>query len=435
MRGAEREFLPAALEIERTPPPIAARLLLWALALGVTAALAWACIGRVDVVGIAPGQVVVVGRTKTVQAPEHAVVAAIRVGEGQRVDAGQVLVEFDDTAASADGARLAAEVASLASDRVRLRGLVALAGGRRDAPGTGDALSGHSRGRYAQQRLEYRAALAGIDAELRAARASRASLDARIAQLAATLPLVAEEAEAHRQLMGRGVVPRVRWLAIERERITVRQQLAAQRAERAAQAAHIDTLRERRRLLAAQYATRWAAELAGVETRLAGAREEAAKAARRIALSTLVAPIAGRVQQLAMHTEGGVVTAAQPLLRIVPDDAVVEVEARVLNRDIGFVREGQRVVVKVDSFNFTRYGTLGGRLARLSRDAVADEALGPCYLAHIALDSPLLTVDGSKVGLSPGMQVTAEFRLGRRRVIDFLLSPLVRYRAEAARER
>ncbi len=235
--------------------------------------------------------------------------------------------------------------------------------------------------------------------------------------------------------MGRGVVPRVRWLAVERERITVRQQLAAQREERVAQAANIDALQERRRLLAAQYAARWTAELAEVETRLAGLREEAAKAVRRVELATLSAPIAGRVQQLAVHTEGGVVTAAQPLLRIVPDDAMLEVEARVLNRDIGFVREGQHAVIKVDAYDFTRYGTLGGRLASLAREAVADEALGPCYLAHIVLDSPLLTVDGRRVRLSPGMQVTAEFKFGRRRVIEFLLSPLVRYREESARER
>ena len=430
MHGAATEFLPAALEVEHTPPPAAARLLLWTLVLGVVAALAWACVGQVDVVSVAPGRVVVVGHTKTVQAPAHAVIAAIRVEEGQRVEAGQVLVEFDRTAASADRARLAAEVAALASDRLRLRDLVALAQGRDERPGAGGA----ARGRYAQQRREYLAALAGVAAELRAARATRASLDARIEQLAATLPLVAEEAEAHRQLVGRGVVPRVRWLAVERERITVRQQLAAQREERAAQAAHLDTLRARRRQLDAQYAARWATELAEVETRLASLREEAAKAAHRLELSTLVAPIAGRVQQLAIHTAGGVVTAAEALLRIVPDDAALEVEARVLNRDVGFVREGQPAVVKVDAFNFTRYGTLAGRLVRLSRDAMADEALGPCYLARVALDSPWLRVDGRARSLAPGMQVSVEFSLGRRRVIDFLLSPLVRYREESARE-
>jgi hemolysin D len=435
MRGVEREFLPAALEIERTPPPFAARLLLWTLVLGVVGALVWAIVGEVDVVGIAPGRIVVVGHTKTVQAPEHAVVAAIRVTEGQHVDAGQVLVEFDRTAAGADRARLAADLAALETDRARLLSLVALARGERDVTPVGDLWTGPARRRFEQQRAEYRAALAGIDAELRAARASHAGLAARIDQLAGTLPLVAEEAEAHRQLMGRGIVPRVRWLAVERERITVRQQLAALREERAAQAANIDALLERQRLLAAQYAARWAEELADVDTRLAGLREELAKAVRRLELATLSAPIAGRVQQLAVHTEGGVVTTAQPLLRIVPDDAMLEVEARVLDRDIGFVREGQRAVIKVDSFDFTRYGTLGGRLARLAREAVADEALGSCYLAHIVLDSALFTVDGRQVGLSPGMQVTAEFKFGRRRVIEFLLSPLVRYRQESARER
>lgn len=407
-----------------------ARALLWALALCVFSALAWACIGEVDVVAVAPGRVVAVGHTKTVQAPEAAVVRAIRVADGDAVRAGQVLVELDATAPRAELARLADERLQLAADAARLRALLAAS---RDVPAPPRDES--VRRRYARERREYLAALAGLDAERREAASAVVASAARVAELAAGLPLVTEEAEAHRQLMDRGVVPRVHWLAVERERIAVAQRLAAARAERDGHAAHSQVLAARRARLVAEYGARWAAELAATGLRLAAVDEASAKAARRLQLATVVAPVAGRVQQLALHGAGAVVAAAQPLLRVVPDAAAVEIEVLVANRDIGFVREGQRVAVKVDTFDFTRYGTLTGRVASLSRDAVDDERRGLSFAARVALEADALDADGQRLTLGPGMLVSAEFALGRRRIVEFLLSPLVRRGLESGRER
>lgn len=409
-----------------------ARALLWALALCVLSAVAWACLGEVDVVAVAPGRVVAVGHTKTVQAPEAAVVRAIRVADGDAVRAGQVLVELDATAPRAELARLADERLQLAADTARLRALLAAAHDVHDAPAPPRDES--VRRRYARERREYLAALAGLDAERREAGSAVAASAARVAELAGGLPLVTEEAEAHRQLMNRGVVPRVHWLAVERERIAVAQRLAAARAERDGHAARSQALAARRARLVAEYGARWTAELAAAGLRLAAVDEAAAKAARRLELATVVAPVAGRVQQLALHGAGAVVAAAQPLLRVVPDAAAVEIEVLVANRDIGFVREGQRVAVKVDTFDFTRYGTLTGRVASLSRDAVDDERHGPSFAARVALEADALDADGQRLTLGPGMLVSAEFALGRRRIVEFLLSPLVRRGLESGRE-
>jgi len=199
--------------------------------------------------------------------------------------------------------------------------------------------------------------------------------------------------------------------------------------------AGLESLARRRAVTAAQYRGRWLSELAEVETRLGAYAEEIAKAERRLALQRLTAPVAGTVQQLAVHTVGGVVTEAQPLMLIVPDDSPIEVEAMVLNKDIGFVHAGKEAIVKVETFNFTKYGYLDGAVTRVSRDAVMDPERGLYYLAHIALDEATMTVDGRAVPLEPGMAVTVEVRMGRRRVIEFLLSPLLRYRDESGRER
>lgn len=440
-RRPELEFLPAALEIEQTPPLPAARWLLWGIVLCALAAALWSVYGKVDIVGVAPSRVVSTGRSKLVQPHVAAVIARLHVREGQRVAAGELLVELDATVARAEAERLRAECASLALDAERLAQLIAAT--QRAAPASalrfasGD--SSTARARAAQQfdfqLAEYRAALASLDEERREKQAARAALRARVTQLARTLPLVTESAEAHRKLTAKGVVPRVQWLDVERERITTVQELAARRDESRALTAALDALAERRAATAAQYRARWAAEREELVRRLASCREARANNERALALSRLTAPVAGTVQQLAVHTEGGVVSPAQPLMLIAPIAAPLEVEARIAQRDIGFARIGQRAVVKFEAFDYTRYGYLSGRVVRLSNDAVDDADQEPFFLAQIALDGIRLRGKGGSLEIEPGMRATVELAMGRRRIVEFLLSPLLRYRDESARER
>ncbi len=432
----ELEFLPASLEIEETPPLPLARAMLWSIVLFLFIAIAWACIGKVDIVGVAPGKIVPSGRTKTVQPLENSVVAAIHVSEGQHVDAGDVLIELDPTTPTADKARLGKERVSLELDRLRLTKLLEIIrGGEPETLRGTDLKSVPTTARLLQQLAEYRAAIAGIDEDRREKGSERDAVDARVTQLKSTLPLITEEAEAHKKLMATGVVPRVKWLAVERERIAIQQELAAQQEQRKVLNASLESLSERRKVTDAQYQSRWMAELTETETKLSSYVEEIAKAERRLALTTLIAPVSGTVQQLVVHTEGGVVTEAQPLMVIVPDDSPIEVEAMVPNKDIGFVHEGQAAIVKIETFNFTKYGYIDGTVSKVSRDAVMDKDKGLYYLANIALEKTAIAIDGHDVSIEPGMAVTVEVKMGKRRVIEFLLSPLLRYRQESWRER
>jgi len=149
----------------------------------------------------------------------------------------------------------------------------------------------------------------------------------------------------------------------------------------------------------------------------------------------LRAPVEGTVQQLAIHTVGGVVTPAQALMAIVPSEELLEVEATVLNKDIGFVRPGQRATVKVESFPYTRYGYLEGIVETVSHDAAQDENLGLIFPARVKLQNASLVIDGVKVMLTPGMSLSVEIKTGKRRVIDYLLSPLQEHTTEAFKER
>jgi hemolysin D len=163
--------------------------------------------------------------------------------------------------------------------------------------------------------------------------------------------------------------------------------------------------------------------------------QELSKAQSRQRLMQVRAPIDGTVQQLAVNTIGGVVTPAQALMLLVPNQLRLEVDARLDNKDIGFVKAGQTVEVKIDTFPYTRYGVLRATVLHVSHDAVGDEKQGLTYLARIQLEQSQIQVDEKMVPLVPGMAVAAEIKTGRRRVLDYFLSPLLQYQHESFRER
>ena len=152
-------------------------------------------------------------------------------------------------------------------------------------------------------------------------------------------------------------------------------------------------------------------------------------------LLKLVAPVDGVVQQLTVHTVGGVVAAAQPLMQIVPIEKAVEVEATLDNKDIGFVREGQTAQVKVDAFEYTKYGTVQATVAHVSRDAVPDDKKGLQYTSRIVLERGMMDIDGRNVALTPGMAVNVDIKTGDRRILEYFLSPLLQHEHESLHER
>jgi len=207
---------------------------------------------------------------------------------------------------------------------------------------------------------------------------------------------------------------------------------------------------------AAEYQRTLLDELAKAEQKAAGLAQDVIKAEQRTKLQYLTAPVDGVVQQLAIHTIGGVVTPAQALAVIVPQDSHLEVEAMVPNRDIGFVEAGQEAAIKIDTFSFTRYGLLHGKVLNISQDAIArdkpqDKSTGKSpgveqassepkgqelvYAARVSLDRTQMQVENKLVNLSPGMAVTVEIKTGSRMILSYLLSPLLRYQQETLRER
>jgi hemolysin D len=439
----EREFLPATLELLDTPPSPAPRVLLWALIAFFVLALTWSIFGHIDVVAIAHGKVIASGQSKVVQPIETATVKRIYVADGQRVKAGDLLVELDATAASAEAtqAREGFQDALLAAARTQAL-LVAIARAtppqfpqRPDFKTIDPIRIQKERTLLASQYAEYAAHVAAQNAELAKQEAELRATEELVAKDELTVPMARQRAEDYKKLSDQNYVSRHGFLEREQARIEAESDLAYQRAKRVELIQGIRETRQQREAYMAEYRRQSNETLSQAEAKLVSVAEDVKRTENKQQLMRLTTPVSGTVQQLAIHTEGGVVTPAQALLVVVPTDDQAEVEAVLENRDIGFVKAGEEAEIKVDTFPFTRYGTIPARVSFVSGDAIKDDKQGFIFQARLKLDRGSIQVDERLVPLTPGMTVTAEIKTGRRRLIEYFLSPVLREASESFGER
>ena len=436
----EAQFMPAALSLQETPVSPAPRVAMWLLIGFMMTALLWAIFGHMDVVATAQGKIVPNDRTKTIQSFDTASVKAIHVSDGQQVRAGDLLIELDATTAQADTERVAGEQAAARVQVARGRALIdALQTAR--APelarpaGVDDARYLQAQRLLAGQHAEYTARLSRITAETAQREAELRSTQALVRKLEQTLPIAQQRADDYKNLVSQNFVSRHGYLEREQVRIEQEADLANQRSRLSEIQAALREAQGQRQALLAETLRATLDSTSEAQQRLDALDQERTKADSRGRLMRLISPVDGTVQQLAVHTQGGVVTEAQPLMVIVPSDNPLEVEAFFENKDIGFVKAGQEAVVKIETFQYTKYGTLDAQVASVSHDAINDEKRGLIYSSRVRMPKTTLLVDGTEVSLSPGMAVTVEVRTGQRRVIEYFLAPLLQHGSEALRER
>jgi hemolysin D len=460
-RSAEElAFLPAALEIVETPPSPVGRAIGLSIVAVLAVALVWACIGTVDIVAIAPGKLIPSGRTKTIQPFETGVVRAIYVRDGQTVAAGERLIDLDATMSAAELNHLKSDLQSAQLDVVRLKAALAGKGDPLSAfeapPEAPPSLVDMHRRFLVSQMAEQNAKVAAIDQQVAQKEAERATSKASIEKLKATIGPLQQRVEIREQLFQKELGSKLQYLTELQELVGQRQEVLVLQSKYGEADAAIGVLMETRTKTIAEYERTLFEDLAKAEQKVAGLTQDVIKAERHTGLQNLTAPIDGVVQQLVVHTVGGVVTPAQTLMLIVPTDSNLEVEAMISNQDIGFVEPGQDAAIKVDTFNFTRYGLLHGKIVSISQDAIprnkppengntraagaetnSSEPKGQelVYAARVSLDRNQMVIDNRRVSLSAGMAVTTEIKSGSRRIISYLLSPLMRYKQESLRER
>ncbi len=455
----ELEFLPAALEIVETPPSPVGRLIAFGIIALFCLALVWSVIGKVDVVASATGKIIPTGHTKVIQPFETGVVRAIHVHEGQKVHAGDLLIELDPTMTGAEREHLRNDLTAARLDIARLRAALSQNSdplAAFDPPAEASPLQVSIQKQFLLSLVaEHEAKLAALDRQKAQKEAERATIAATIDKLNTTIPLLQQKVDVRKYLMDKELGSKLTYLSDLSDLVSQQQELLVQKSRLNEAQAAVAALTEARAQADAEYRRTLSADLATASQKAAGLSEDLIKAERRTRLQQLTAPINGTIQQLAVHTVGGVVTPAQQLLVLVPEDSALEIEAMVANRDVGFVHAGQEAEIKVDAFNYTKYGLLHGHVIGVSQDSIAQqdpqktaaklpggeaassEPAGQdlVYAMRVSLDRAQIQVDDKLVELSPGMAVTVEIRTGSRRIIEYLLSPLMRYQQESLRER
>jgi hemolysin D len=459
-RNDELAFLPAALEVVETPPSPTGRAIAVTVIAVFSAALTWACIGSVDIVAVAPGKIIPSGRSKIIQPFETGVVRAIHVRDGQSVSPGDVLIELDPTISGAELGHLKSDLMAVQLEAARLRAALAgkddpIAEFKPPAHAPPDLIEVHRRF-LVSQTAEQNAKIAAIDRQVVQKEAEAATIKASIEKLKATIQPLQERVEIRKQLFDKELGSRLLYLTELQDLVGQRQEILVQQSRYSEAGAAVAALVETRSKTVAEYQRGLFDDLVKADQKAAGLAQDVIKAEQRTSLQKLTAPVGGVVQQLATHTIGGVVTPAQALMVIVPDESRLEIEAMISNRDIGFVAVGQDAAIKIDTFNFTRYGLLNGKVLTVSQDAItrdkprdnaSDKSQGAetsssepkgqelIYAARVSLNQTQMEVENKRVNLSPGMAVTVEIKTGSRSIISYLLSPLIRYKRESLRER
>ena len=462
----DREFLPAALSILETPPsPVKVRLI-WAICGLFVFVIAWSYFGRIDIIAVAQGKIQPTGRVKTVQPVDGGKVVAIHAENGKHVAAGEVLIELDAAEVSADYADALTALTGYRAER--LRRLSALSAVQADSIETGTAVEWPDDIPASTRSREERV----LRGDLRQLAVSVKSYNAQIAQKSAEQKRLEETIAAQQTL-----------IATLQERVNMRSTLqATQSGSKASVIDAQETLQTQQTALATQKGqlveSKAAAEvlvqdrqktietfkadndqkLADAERQIDDYAQKVAKAQAKLNHMTIASPIGGVALGLSVTTVGQVVNPSEEIMRIVPDGSDLEIEAYVENKDIGFVEAGQPAIVKIESFPFTRYGVLEAKVARVAHDAIpepdaqtvegnpakttkssyfggAQRTQNLVFPVTLTMARKTMDIDGALIPLRPGMAATVEVKTGKRRILEYVFSPLVETVSSAMKER
>ena len=430
-RRLQYEFLPAAEEIIETPAAPFGAVVIWLTTILLVLALAWAYLGQIDIVAVGNGRVSTEGSVKVVQSASYGVVKRITAQEGQRVHKGDVLVELDKTTAEKELATTTQSLNIARAERDILRRL-AMGNGADDiinSAGVSDEAKAVLREFTASQlalagakEQALKGSIASHQRQLQFNQQTKAQLEGEVQKLKD------RQAKVKQKLELANAIERIRLqneLDTLEQRITTANSAATSQGQQVLQSQlTLAQAQSQSQVSLAETNSSIGGQVITQEQRIAELENNLAKAKRALEQTTIIVPVDGTILALNTRTIGGVVNVAERIAQIVPDNDLLYIDVTLDNQDVGFVRVGQRVVVKVATYPFQRYGYLEGTVENISPDAIQDEKKGLVYKAKVKL-SGANSSKKNRLKLLPGMSVSAEITTGKRRIIEFFLDPLM----------
>lgn len=441
------EFAPGLLAIQESPPSKLPKTILYLVIVLFFILLGWAIFGKLDIVATAEGRLIPKSYVKIVQPSEGGIIKEILVHEGQSVKAGEVLIRMDGNTAHADEKSVEGEMKLRFLQLHRIDAEL----GKQPLHQTLDDpedLYQQAQQQYEAHRQAYRDAVAQESEVLKKAQHDLSSAREGLSKLLQTLPMYRKNAESYAKLANEGYVNRIEADDKERERIEKEQDYKSQKATVEGLKSAVEASRKRLGQIDSNDKSQLENERSEAQSQYKRLLQEWNKSVYKSTLLELKAPQSGIVKDLATHTQGSVVSPGTVLMSLVPYDDPLQAEVMIKNEDVGFVHSGQKVKIKLVAYPFQKYGMIEGEVVHVGADAIQSQqsqnqntqgetppAVTMTYKALIRLNLQELDVDGKRLRLTPGMQTIAEIHLGRRTVMEYLLSPVQKAWQESGRER
>ena len=412
------EFKPLLIEIEDAPQNPLGRSILWIACAALIFAVLWMVFAKVDIVVSANGKVVPDGEIKILKSLESGVVSKILVKEGDRVKKGDRLILIDPSVSTVN---LSTKQESLALLEYSIKRLDALSSGRSlDANISADELS-----LYNTQKSNYEESINVYNLKMQALQMGINSTNLEVERLSGILKI--DEARLNNLNKVKDIIARKDLYELKSKVIELSSNLKISKEKLAEQRANLDELAKELEAFKSQSISKWLDEMLAKQKEASSLKAEINAILFQTRQQIISSPVDGFVGKLLVNTQGTAITNQENLISIVPSDKPLIIKANVLNKDIGYLENNQSVAIKVQTFDFQKYGKLEGELIHIANDAINDEKLGEIYEVKIRPDSTFLIVDGIKKEIEPGMSVTAEVKVGKRRVIELFIYPVIKY--------
>lgn len=423
-RNIKNEFLPSALEIIETPPSPTGRITIWIIFALIMIAIVWSVVGKVDEVAIGRGKVIPYGKVKVIQTPEDGVILDLLVEEGDIVHKGQKLVELDSTLSEIEykTSKKRYENLNIEIDILEKE----LSGETVDI----DELmkKGVDRGfllTLMELREQNRISLENnektISHEIAEAHSNHGAIEVEKKIIEKKIDMLREEVDIMTPLYEANSISKVEYqkkcdeLTLEKEELSGIEQQLINTSEK------IEKAKQSLLNLSEEYKKELLSNIVQKQQEIIEAEASLDKSRKVMDMNYIHSPVDGKINGLGDNAIGSVVQATTPIMTIVPKNTPMIIEASILNKDIGFVNEGQMADIKVDTFPFQKYGVIEGEIVFISPDAYQDESLGEVYKIKVRPLKTTFDINGKIMEISPGMTTTVEVKVGRRRIIEFFL--------------
>ncbi|WP_454818862.1 HlyD family type I secretion periplasmic adaptor subunit [Labrys neptuniae] len=465
-RRSDQEFLAPALEILETPPSPVRMALIVIICAFVVVSLVWSYFGRIDIIAAAQGKFEPTGKVKIIQPLEAGKVKTLPPIDGAHVKQGEVVLALDATEEQAEEAGLTRSLASFKAEAARRRVAIDAAHQRKLTPPPSitwtddipELLRNREQHILTSDLSQLGSSLASLQAQRQAKLIARDRSEQTVETQKSLISTLQERvtmrstAEAKQAVTKASVIDATETLKYQITQLAIHQgELAEAESGAEVLAREVDKTVE-------TFVSDNASKLGEAERQIDDLTQKLAKATAQRERKTILAPISGTVQASIIGTVGQVVVPGQEVMRIVPDDSKLQLQVYVLNTDIGFVRPGQEAVVKIQSFPFTRYGTINAKVATVATDAIpepdaaqlegnpaaqiaksafagAERTQNLVFPVTLTPDREVMDADGHRVTLTPGMAATVEIKTDSRRILEYVFSPIVEVASEAMKER